>query len=303
MPSWASVSRETASGVSVPGLGRWVTVAFSVALLWMFGFAAEARAADELAPDEGTIAAVADTETTTEDVASTDAGSGDSVGTVTEGTTGTTDTTSGGLSAEDGSTVTDGSSSTTTEPVDTSTRTEPTDPTLTTDPVATDPPPEPAPTPEPILPIIEPTPTTETPTDTPLPPAAGSGPTDSIVVIDGPLVSALLPASQGTTLAALIDISRAVTDRGSALSPAREHPGKEHPAPAAPDLPQLPAPHNPSAPANPAPGGVGGSGSAPLGVLAALFALAFAGLLGEVLPVSVAALRPPDLAFHLKRPG
>jgi hypothetical protein len=37
--------------------------------------------------------------------------------------------------------------------------------------------------------------------------------------------------------------------------------------------------------------------------LAALFALAFAGLLGEVLPVRVAALRPPDLAFHLKRPG
>jgi hypothetical protein len=37
--------------------------------------------------------------------------------------------------------------------------------------------------------------------------------------------------------------------------------------------------------------------------LAALFALAFAGLLGEVLPVSVSALRPPDLAFHLKRPG
>jgi hypothetical protein len=287
--------------VSVPGPGRWATVALSVALLWIFGFAAEARAE---------IGAVADT-TTTEDVASTDAGSGDSVGAIPdEGT------------------------STATEPVDTSTGTEPaptpepippvieptpTDPVATdpppepapippvieptpTDPVATDPPPEPAPTPEPIPPVIEPTPTTETPPDTPpvSQEPAGSGLKPSIVVLDEPLASAPLPPSQGATF---IGISPAGTDRGSELTPTPEHTGNGHHAPAAPDLPQLPAPHNPSAPANPAPGGVGGTGSSALGVLAALFALAFAGLLGEVLPVRVAALRPPDLAFHLKRPG
>jgi hypothetical protein len=265
----------------MPRLGRWTTVAFSVAALWIFGFAAEARA---------------------ESMSATDA-------------------TSGGLSAEDG-TIPDGATSTSTEPVDTSAgaepadatpvteptdptpTTEPADPTPTTDPVATDPPLlEPAPAPEPIPPVIEPTPTTETPPDIPLPPAAGSGPTDSIVVIDGPLAGPLVSASQGTTLEEFIGISSAVTDRGSKLTRAPEHPGNGHSAPAAPDLPELPAPHNPSAPANPAPGGVGGAGSSALGILAALFALAFAGLLGEVLPVSVAALRPPDLAFHLKRPG
>jgi hypothetical protein len=252
LSSLASVSRQAASGVSVPGPGRWATVAFSVALLWIFGFAAEARAE---------IAAVVDT-TTTEDVASTDAGSGDSVGAIPdEGT------------------------STATEPVDTSTGTEP------------------APTPEPIPPVIEPTPTTETPPDTSPPPVSqepvGSGLKPSIVVLDEPLASAPLPPSQGATF---LGISPAGTDRGSDLTPTPEHTGNGHHAPA-PDLPQLPAPHNPSAPANPAPGGVGGTGSSALGVLAALFALAFAGLLGEVLPVRVAALRPPDLAFHLKRPG
>ena len=263
MSSWASVSREAASGVSVPRPGRWVTVAFSVALLWIFGFAAEARA-DALAEDAGATTAVADTDTMTEEVASTD-------GTATD-----------------------------------TTPTEPIDPTPAPDPVATDPPPEPAPTPEPIPPVVEPTPTTETPPDILPPPVsaapAGSGPTDSIVVIDGPLANPLLSSSQPTTLPAF-GISSAVTDRRSEFTPAPEPPGDGHSAPAAPDLPQLPAPHNPSAPANPAPGGVGGSGSAPIVVLAALFALAFAGLLGAVLPVSVAALRPPDLAFHLKRPG
>jgi hypothetical protein len=254
LSSLASVSRQAASGVSVPGPGRWATVAFSVALLWIFGFAAEARAE---------IAAVVDT-TTTEDVASTDAGSGDSVGAIPdEGT------------------------STATEPVDTSTGTEP------------------APTPEPIPPVIEPTPTTETPPETPpplvSPEPAGSGLKPSIVVLDEPLASAPLPPSQG--IDTFIGISPAGTDRESELTPRPEHSGHGHPAPAAPDLPQLPAPHNPSAPANPAPGGAGGTGSSALGVLAALFALAFAGLLGEVLPVRVAALRPPDLAFHLKRPG
>ena len=290
MSSWASVSREAASGVSVPRLGRWPTVALFVALLWIFGFAAEARA-DALAEDPGATPAVADTDTTTEDVASTDG----------------------------------------TEPVDPTPTTEPVEPIPATDPVATDPPPEPAPAPEPIPPVTEPTPTpdpaatvpppeptpapepippvaepiptTEPPLDTPLPPTAGSGSTDSIVVIDGPPASPLPSPSQSATFAALSGISPADADRRSGLTPAPEHPGNGHPAPGAPDLPQLPAPHNPSAPANPAPGGVGGSGSAPIGVLAALFALAFAGLLGEVLPVSVAALRPPDLAFHLKRPG
>jgi hypothetical protein len=267
--------------VSVPGPGRWATVAFSVALLWVFGFAAEARAE---------IAAVADT-TTTEDVASTDAGSGDSVGAIPdEGT------------------------STATEPVDTSTGTEPAEPTPTTepadgtpttDPVATDPPPEPAPTPEPIPPVIEPTPIAETPPDTPPPLVSPepAGEKSSIVVLDEPPASAPPSPSQGTTIDAFIGINRAVTDRRSELTPTPEHTGHGHPAPAAPDLPQLPAPHNPSAPANPAPGGVGGTGSSALGILAALFALAFAGLLGEVLPVSVAALRPRDLAFQLKRPG
>jgi hypothetical protein len=79
--SGASVSRLAASGLTVPGLGRWVTVAFSVALLWIFGFAAEARA-DELPDDLGTTTAVAETDAATEDVASLDAGSGDSTGTV-----------------------------------------------------------------------------------------------------------------------------------------------------------------------------------------------------------------------------
>ena len=49
------------------GLGRWVTVGFSVAFLWAFGFAAQARA-DDLANDPGTIGAVVDASTTTEDV-------------------------------------------------------------------------------------------------------------------------------------------------------------------------------------------------------------------------------------------
>ena len=164
---------------------------------------------------------------------------------------------------------------------------------------------EPTPAPDVITPIIEPT--TETPLDTPplpvSPEPAGSGLKSSIVVLDEPLASALLFPSQGTTIKEFIGISSAGTDRRSELTPAPENPGDGHPAPAAPDLPQLPAPDNPSAPANPAPGGVGGTGSSPVGVLAALFALAFAGLLGAVLPVSVAALRPPDLAFHLKRPG
>jgi hypothetical protein len=308
--------------VSVPRLGRWATVAFSLALLWIFGFAAEARA--EVTDELGTIATVADT-------------------TVTEGTTATEDATSGGLSG-DGSTIADEGTSTPTEPVDTSTGTEPveptptteptdptpttdpeatappteptpapepitpvTDPTPTTDPEATAPPTEPTPAPEPITPIAEPTPTTETPLDAPPPPVspqpAGSGPPDSIVVIDESLPSALLSPSQGTTIEAFIGMSSPATDRGSELTPVPKNPGNGRPSPAAPDLPRLPAPHHPSAPANPAPGGAGGTGSSALGVLAALFALAFAGLLGEVLPVSVAALRPPDLAFHLKRPG
>jgi hypothetical protein len=155
-----------------------------------------------------------------------------------------------------------------------------------------------------ITPIIEPT--TETPLDTPPPPAspgpAGSGDTSSIVVLDEPPASPLFSPSQGT-IEQFIDTNSAATDRGSDLTRAPENSGTGHRAPAAPDLPRLPAPHHPSAPANPAPGGVGGTGSSALGVLAALFALAFAGLLGEVLPVSVSALRPPDLAFHLKRPG
>jgi hypothetical protein len=300
----------------MPRLGRWTTVAFSVAALWIFGFAAEARA---------------------ESMSATDATSGGlsaEDGTIPDGATSTSTEpvdTSAGAEPADATPVT--------EPTDPTPTTEPADPTPTTDPVATDPPLlepapapepippvieptppvieptptdpvatdppllEPAPAPEPIPPVIEPTPTTETPADIPLPPAAGSGPTDSIVVIDGPLAGPLVSASQGTTLEEFIGISSAVTDRGSKLSPAPEHPGNGHSAPAAPDLPELPAPHNPSAPANPAPGGVGGAGSSALGILAALFALAFAGLLGEVLPVSVAVLRPPDLAFHLKRPG
>jgi hypothetical protein len=123
-------------------------------------------------------------------------------------------------------------------------------------------------------------------------------------MVDDLLASGLLAPPPGTPLDALIAMSPAVTGRGSEPTPASENPGNGHPAPAAPDPPRLPAPHNPSAPANPAPGGVGGTGFSPVGVLAALFALlAFAGLLGEVLPVSLAALRPPDLAFHLKRPG
>jgi hypothetical protein len=288
-----------------PRLGRWTTVAFSVVLLWIFGFAAEARA--EFA-------------------------------TVIEGTTATEDATSGDLPAGDGSTVADEGTSTATEPVDTSTgtepveptpTTEPTDPTPTTDPATTAPPTEPTPE-EPIPPVTDPTPTdpaatappteptpdvitpileptTETPLDTPPPPVspepAGSGDTSSIVVLDEPPASPLFSPSQGTTIEQFIDSSSAATDRGSDLTPVPENPGAGRRAPAAPDLPRLPAPHHPSAPANPAPGGVGGTGSSALGVLAALFALAFAGLLGEVLPVSVAALRPPDLAFHLKRPG
>jgi hypothetical protein len=123
------------------------------------------------------------------------------------------------------------------------------------------------------------------------------------VVIGEPLPSALYSPSQGTTIEEFIGISSPTTDRRSDLTPVPDNSGNKNSAPAAPDLPRLPAPHHPSAPANPAPGGVGGTGSSALGVLAALFALAFAGLLGEVLPVSVAALRPPDLAFHLKRPG
>jgi hypothetical protein len=158
-----------------------------------------------------------------------------------------------------------------------------------------------------ITPITEPTPTTETPLDTPPPPVAaepaGSGDTSSIVVLDEPPASALVSPLQATTIEEFIDSSSAPTDRGSDLTPVPENSGTGHRAPAAPDLPRLPAPHHPSAPANPAPGGAGGTGSSALGVLAALFALAFAGLLGEVLPLSVAALRPPDLAFHLKRPG
>jgi outer membrane biosynthesis protein TonB len=280
LPSWASVSREAASGVSVPRLGRWATVAFSVTLLWIFGFAAEARA-DELADDVGTILTVADTDTTTEDVASTDAG------TVTE----PVDTSTGTEPTEP---------TPTTEPTEPTPTTEPTEPTPTTDPAATAPPTEPTPVPEPITPVTEPTPTTETPVS---PEPAGSDLKSSIVVLDEPPPSTLFPPSPGTTLAALVGISPAVSDRASELTRAPDNAGNGHSAPAAPELPQLPAPHNPSAPANPAPGGVGGTGSSALGVLAALFALAFAGLLGEVLPVSVAALRPPDLAFHLKRPG
>jgi hypothetical protein len=262
LSSLASVSRQAASGVSVPVPGRWATVAFSVALLWIFGFAAEARA-NGPAEDVGATAAVADTDTTTEDVASTDG----------------------------------------TEPAAATPTTEP-EPTPAPDPVATDPPAEPAPTPEPIPPVIEPTPTTETPPDTPPPlvPPEPAGEKSSIVVLDDPVGSAPLSPSEGT-FAGLSGISPAVADRRSELTPVPGSPGHGHPVPAAPDLPQLPAPHNPSAPANPAPGGVGGTGSSALGILAALFALAFAGLLGEVLPVRVAALRPPDLAFHLKRPG
>ena len=159
--------------------------------------------------------------------------------------------------------------------------------------------------PEPITPVIEPTPTTETPPVTPPPlvPPEPVGQKSSIVVLDDPPASAPLSPSPGTTLEEFIGMSSAVTHRGSDLAPSPAHSGDGHPLPAAPDLPQLPAPNNPSAPANPAPGGVGGSGSSPLVVLAALFALAFAALLSEVLPVRVAALRPPDLAFHLKRPG
>jgi hypothetical protein len=288
LPGLASVSRVAASGVSVPRLGRWVTVAFSVALVWIFGFAAEARA-DALAEDVGTAAAVADTDTTAEDVASTDGTEPAPTPTTELDPTPTTEPVA------------------TDPPPEPSPTPEPIPPVIEPDPVATDPPPEPAPTPEPIPPVIEPAPTTETPPDAPplpvSPEPAGSGLKSSIVVLDEPLASALFSPSQGTTIKEFIGISSAGTDRRSELTPAPEHPGDGHPAPAAPDLPQLPAPHNPSAPANPAPGGVGGTGSSTVGVLAALFALAFPGLLGAVLPVSVAALRPPDLAFHLKRPG
>jgi hypothetical protein len=271
----------------MPGPGRWATVAFSVALLWIFGFAAEARA-DGLTENVAATAAVADTDTTTEDVASTDG----------------TETANAIPPAEPDPTPPP-------DPVATDPPPEPApippviEPIPTTDPVATDPPAEPAPTPEPIPPVIEPIPTTETPPDILPPPVsaepAGSGHKSSIVVLDDePLASAPISPSQGETLDALKGISPAVTDR---RSPVPGNPGHGHPAPVAPDPPQLPAPNNPSAPANPAPGGVGGAGSSALGILAALFALAFAGLLGEVLPVRVAALRPPDLAFHLKRPG
>jgi len=309
LSSLASVSRQAASGVSVPGPGRWLTVTFSVALLWIFGFATEARAE---------LAAVADTNTTA-DVASLDAG-GDSIGTVAEETPATTDASSATEPVDTSSGTEPADPTPTAEPTDPTPATDPdatappaepapitpvTDPTPTTDPAATAPPIEPAPAPDPITPVIEPT--TEPPLETPPPPVspepARPGLKSSIVVIDELPASYLLSSSQGTTLDALIGISRNVTDRASQLARAPENPGNGRPAPAAPDLPQLPAPHHPSAPANPAPGGVGGTGSSALGVLAALFALAFAGLLGEVLPVSVAALRPPDLAFHLKRPG
>ena len=276
--------RQTASCVSVPGLGRWVTVALSVSLLWIFGMAAEARAD----------------------------------GTVTEGITATTDVTSGSTIPEEGTSAatepadtsagTEPTDSTpTTEPTDPTPTTEPTDPTPTTDPAATAPPPDPPPAPEPITPVTDPTPTTETPPETQPPPVspepASSGLKSSIVVLDEPPASALLFPSPVTPLAALMGISPAATSRGSELTRTPASSGDGHPAPAAPNLPRLPAPDNPSAPANPAPGGVGGTGSSSVGLLAALFALAFAGLLGEVLPLSMAALRPPDLAFHTKRPG
>jgi hypothetical protein len=83
--------------------------------------------------------------------------------------------------------------------------------------------------------------------------------------------------------------------------------GSQRSAADPPRAPSLPTPHNPFAPAPTpsAPGGVGGgAGPSPLGVLATLFAfLALAGILGGVLPVSVAALQPADFAFHLTRPG
>jgi hypothetical protein len=101
----------------------------------------------------------------------------------------------------------------------------------------------------------------------------------------------------------------AFAPRGSGSDPASSQSGAERPAPSPPAPPRLPSPKNPWAPLNVAPGGAaggasGGSGGSVVGVLAALIALlGFAPRLGGVLPINVAPLRPPALAFHLKRPG
>jgi hypothetical protein len=97
--------------------------------------------------------------------------------------------------------------------------------------------------------------------------------------------------------------------REPASDPASGQAGAERHAPSPPAPPRLPSPKNPWAPLNVAPGGAaggasGGSGGSVVGVLAALIALlGFAPRLGGVLPINVAPLRPPALAFHLKRPG
>jgi hypothetical protein len=127
---------------------------------------------------------------------------------------------------------------------------------------------------------------------------------DSSLTEDSPTIATL----SGPTLDALIEraASSFVGDR-SGSAPASGHSGggeRPEPAPSAP--PRLPEPRNPWTPFNVAPGGVGGgsSGGSPVGVLVALIALlAFGARLGGVLPVNVAPLRAPALAFHLKRPG
>ena len=213
------------SGVAVPGLARWLTAAFSLAIFWALAFPAHARA-DELADDLATIVVA-------------------------------------------------------------------TDPAPPTEPTEVPPVPEPIPTLEPPPdPATVPPPVSEAPTGAPAD-VLDPGP---IVVLPTSPTSWPLPTFDGP-LREAVEMPAAFT---GGRSDAKRVPEDSDDAPADPDPPQLPTPHNPSTPANPG----SGFGGSPIGEVAARIAvLAFPALLGEMLAVSVAPLRPHDLAFQLKRPG
>jgi hypothetical protein len=305
-------------GLSISGVGRWWAVALSVALFWLFGFVAQARAdvtmdsSADGGPAEG-ISSPADTTQSTEPTSTDPDATVPPVEPtpVPDPTAPPTD--SPPVATDPGATA---------PPVDPTAVPDPTappsdPPPTTTDPGATAPPVDPTPVPDPTAPPSDPLPATEPPPATPPPPVSYDPPGIQVEApagtgLAGPLINGgpggglpagSVPPPQGALLRAL---SRSPDNpRGDDSARGSGRPVVHHPAPVAPDPPRFPAPHTPSAPANSAPGGAGGGfGSSPIGALAALVALlAFAPWLGGVLRESAASQRPADLAFHLTRPG
>jgi hypothetical protein len=313
-------SRAQAARLGRSAAGRWLLVTSTLALLWLFVFAAESRADDLVGAvtAEAVETIDADASATTDPAGSTGdtAAIGDASGSSDLGSTDQVPADSTTAPPAD-STTAPPADSTTAPPAD-STTPPPVDATpppvdATPPPVDATPPPVDATPPPSDLPPVEVTP----PEPPGLPVELPNGSTPSEVVVSVPSGAVLFGPS-----AELLDtlagdghpLIGAASDgpRSSGSNRASDqlnagNSGRPEPTPQGPPSPRTPWPQTPFGPgagAGAFGGSGGGSGSAPIGVLAVLILFfAFAQRLGSRLWISAIALCPGSPAFQLTRPG